>query len=441
MAPVTALGPSERAVLRLSGPGLLAQAPDFSPSLFAELPVERTSVVRSCPRWGEADVLIFPGPHSFTGEDVLELHLPGSVPLVQDTLNYLLHRGLRLAEPGEFTRRAFMNGRLDLTQAEAVLDLVQSQTSADAEEALQILRGSSGKQLQEARDGLMHARVQVEASLDFEEGDSQDLVPGEIETLLSSTLILLKKNFLAGSHQQSWEEKTFRIGLLGAPNAGKTTLFRAITGEEGLVSSQPGTTRDLREGTWRGASESIPWMILDAPGFGGTAVDARDAQARALLGEQNFDLIWWVVNPQEGIPHGGVPERTAPVVVVLTHGEAPHSLSDGEVRTLQNVGPCVWQKENADVFHRALHAASLKFFLALEGRRRSRSGARERYQAVLERAIRSVEEAQKSLGQPDSLDRVAEDLRLGLWAIGELVGEMSPEDLLDRLFGQFCVGK
>ena len=334
MAPVTALGPSERAVLRLSGPGLLAQAPDFSPSLFAELPVERTSVVRSCPRWGEADVLIFPGPHSFTGEDVLELHLPGSVPLVQDTLNYLLHRGLRLAEPGEFTRRAFMNGRLDLTQAEAVLDLVQSQTSADAEEALQILRGSSGKQLQEARDGLMHARVQVEASLDFEEGDSQDLVPGEIETLLSSTLILLKKNFLAGSHLQSWEEKTFRIGLLGAPNAGKTTLFRAITGEEGLVSSQPGTTRDLREGTWRGASESIPWMILDAPGFGGTAVDARDAQARALLGEQNFDLIWWVVNPQEGIPHGGVPERTAPVVVVLTHGEAPHSLSDGEVRIL-----------------------------------------------------------------------------------------------------------
>ena len=83
----------------------------------------------------------------------------------------------------------------------------------------------------------------------------------------------------------------------------------------------------------------------------------------------------------------------------------------------------------------------MKFFLALEGRRRSRSGARERYQAVLERAIRSVEEAQKSLGQPDSLDRVAEDLRLGLWAIGELVGEMSPEDLLDRLFGQFCVGK
>lgn len=441
VAPATALGPAERAVLRLSGPGLLEQAPNFSSSLFAKLPRKRVSVVRSCPQWGEVDVMVFPGPHSFTGEDVLELHLPGSVPLVRDVLDYLLRCGLRLAEPGEFTRRAFVNGRLDLTQSEAILDLIQSRTSADAEEAIQLLRGTSGKQLQEARDGLTHALVQVEVSLDFEEGDSQDLVPGEIHSLLSSTLKLLQSNLSAGSHRQSWEENTFRIGLLGAPNAGKTTLFRALTGEKGLVSSQPGTTRDLREGLWRVTSAKEPWVLLDAPGLGGNAVDARDEKARALLKRQRFDLVWWVVNPQQGVRPEEVPTVGAPMVVALTHGDTSHSLSGDAIRTLQSAGPCIWEQGDAEVFHDSLQAETQKVFAALERRRKSRSGARERHQDVLKRAIAAVEAAQVSLNHPDSLDCVAEDLRQGLWAMGELVGEMSPEDLLDRLFHQFCVGK
>lgn len=455
VAPATPVGPAQRAVIRLSGPHLLAAASRYLPLCVPTFSgVREVLEIQLEPLPGVvvgAHLFVFPGPHSATGEDVCELHLPSAPPLVEAQLQQLLASGCRLAEPGEFTRRAFLNGRLDLTQAEAVLELVESRSSSAAIAATQVLSGSLGDCMSASRDVLLEALMELEAGLDFEEGDSQDLQPGEVAGLLNHAAQLLRSGLHTEQQRLVRHGGLFRVGLFGAPNAGKTTLFSKLTGTSSLISSEAGTTRDRREAIWQPADSELPFTLVDYPGLGGEAVDRRDAAARALVleAETPLDLLWLCVaadtNPEQLPPRLPV----APCVVVWTQADREGRPSaDLQAAVLHLAGPDAPQvalsclaEGHSGLSAEALAKATQNGLSSAEKALSDHIAHGHRHQEALRDALQSVARASDWDQHGGHQDLVAEELRGALAALALLVGEFTPEDVLDRLFSAFCVGK
>ncbi len=442
-------------MIRLSGAHLLANANQYLNFLSAPLAAQRR--VLECvlePLPGvpvDAHLLVFPGPHSATGEDVCEIHMPGSTPLVDAQMQQLLIAGARLAEPGEFTRRAFLNGRLDLTQAEAVLELVEARSTAAAVAASQVLGGSLGSCMSACRGVLLEALMELEAGLDFEEGDSQDLEPGAVDDLLQRANDLLQSGLQAEQQRLLRHGGQFRIALVGAANAGKTTLFSRLTDTPSLISDPAGTTRDRREATWQPANLELPLTLVDYPGLGGQAADARDAAARELaeLGATPLDLVWFCVAPGtavEDLP-GRLP--AAPVVVVWTQSDYQLPISSDlrtAVRQLAGIAApevqlCCPPDRTEVVAAECLASASKMALTHAEKALSDHIAHGRRHQEALQEALEAVARAEQWDQLGGHQDLVAEDLRAALAALALLVGEFTPEQVLDRLFSAFCVGK
>jgi len=455
VALATPMGPAPRAVLRLSGPHLLAEAGTYL-AFCALLPEKRRHVleVRLEPLPGifvVANLLVFPGPHSATGEDVCELHMPSSPTLVTAQLQQLLAAGCRLAEPGEFTRRAFKHGRLDLTQAEAVLELVEARSSAAAMAATQVLGGSLGSCMSACREVLIEALMELEAGLDFEEGDSQDLAPGEVKTLLARATALLQSGLLAEQQRLLRHGGRFRIALLGAPNAGKSTLFSALTGTPSLISADAGTTRDWREASWQPPAATLPLTLIDYPGLGGAPVDARDSAARELAAQSlaGLDLVWLCVAPDtaaEALP-SSLPAVAKVVVWTKTdHGfPASAELRAAVSRLVATETPQIEVScepgRASEIGSALLEKATLAALSSAEKVLSDHIAHGRRHQEALSEAIQAVAQAAQWDLAGGHQDLVAEELRGALAALALLVGEFTPEDVLDRLFSSFCIGK
>jgi tRNA modification GTPase len=460
LALATPVGQAERAVLRLSGPRLHQAAAEFLPT---GLPIPRGRREAQSGVWHwlsgcpvGVELLYFPGPNSATGEDVIELHLPGNAILIDALTTHFLSLGVRQAEAGEFTRRAFLNGRLDLAQAEAVLDLVQARGANQARAAATILAGSLGRELQIAQNALTVAMVQVEAGLDFEEGDSQDLQPGEIAGLLQTAQAALRSG-LKGEQARAFRHgENWHIGLIGAPNAGKTSLFQALTQSQGIISNQAGTTRDRLEAPWipTGLATEVPWILADGPGIGGTPVDSRDQVARQRAQADVFDLIWVVIDasdPQAVLPPlpTGVPK-----LVLFQKSDLPRAVSEQVIQQAQEQGPILWLSTQAvgSDFAAGAGCTALPGFDELASltqaeyaRAAHEHGATlrsvQRHQNALGQALAAVDQAAAMNQAGGAQDLIAEELRKSLLALAELVGGFGPEELLDLIFSSFCVGK
>lgn len=387
----------------------------------------------------EALVLWMPGPNSYTGEDVVELHVHGGAAVVEAVIQAALKTRLcRIAEPGEFTRRAFDAGRMDLTQAEAIGDLIDAETEGQRRQAGRLYQGEAARVFEGWRGLLVSAMAALEASIDFP--DESD-IPGEIDLSALEPIEALAAELeaaLGDAGRLASVREGFRIAILGPPNAGKSSLMNRLARREAaIVSPIAGTTRDVVE--VRLVLAGYPVWVADTAGLR-EASDAIEAEGvrRALARAEEADLRIWVSDAAE--------------VSRETSGAAEHVRS-GDLRVFNKadlIGTAPPEAGAEDVF--VVSAKSGVGFEALERRLaqvvRERLETNEaplvtraRHRELVEEALAAVERGLEGARIGIGAELVSEDLRLAARALGRITGSIDAEDLLDRIFSQFCVGK
>jgi tRNA modification GTPase len=428
-APATAAGRSAVAVVRLSGPKTAAAVR----ALAGRLPAARRASLR---RLKGADgepideglVLWFPAPGSYTGEDSAEFHVHGGPAVVSALLAALSAQGLRLAEPGEFTRRAFEHGKLDLAQAEGVADLVDAETEAQRAQALAQLGGRLSDVQARWRDGLIRALAMLEAAVDFPDEEVPADVAGRARPILE---ILADELEAAAAAVERGEQvrEGFRIALLGAPNAGKSTLLNALARREAaIVSATPGTTRDIIEVPMVLGGYKV--IIADTAGLRRTE-DEIEAEGvrRAEAWAESAGLRVWLVDGY-GDPDPEVPAslRRGDIVLLTKRdlGEGLEGLP-GEPFTAKSANDVAW-------LERSLTETVVE---ALAGGEPP-AATRLRHKELLTEA---AERLRHALAQDEALELAAEDVRLAARALDRITGRIDPEQVLGRIFATFCIGK
>jgi tRNA modification GTPase len=389
----------------------------------------------------EAIVLWMPGPASYTGEDSVELHVHGGPAVVDAVLQAALATGLcRIAEPGEFTRRAFESGRMDLTQAEAIGDLIDAETEGQRRQAGRLYQGEAARVFEAWRGLLLTAMAALEASIDFP--DETD-VPGEIDRTALGPIAALVDELeaaLGDAGRLSAVREGFRIAILGPPNAGKSSLMNRLAGREAaIVSPIAGTTRDVVE--VRLVLAGFPVWVADTAGLR-EASDAIEAEGvrRALTRAEEADLRIWVRDGSD------VSRETS-------GGAGLGSARPGDIAVFNKadlLAAAPARPESDDVF--VVSAKTGAGFERLEQRliqlvRERLDGdeaplvTRARHRELVQEALAAIKRALEGARRAVGAELVAEDLRLAARALGRITGAIDAEDLLDRIFSQFCVGK
>ena len=414
------------AVLRISGPHSAA----VLSALCGRLPPPRRAVVRALRDAAgalpdRAMVLWLPGPGSYTGEDSAELHLHAGRAVIEAVAGALAAQGLRPAEPGEFTRRAFLNGRMDLVEAEAVHDLVAAETDAQRRQALRQLDGALGALYRDWSDRLRIALSRQEALIDFPDED----LPPEVEADLLASVRALRAEI--DSHLDDGQRgERLREGLVfaiaGPPNVGKSSLINALAEREvAIVSATPGTTRDVVE--TRIVLAGVPVTLADTAGLRDTA-DPIEAEGvrRARVRAGSADLVIRVIEAGGAFEEADVRE-TPGVLVVANKCDLREDRRPGvlPVSALTGAG-----------------LPALRDRLAAAARALTETGGpppltRARHRAACQTAARWLAKA----GDAAEPELRGEALRLGLRALGSITGQVGVEDILDAIFRQFCIGK
>ena len=428
-APATAAGRAAVAVVRLSGPG----TKEAVRALAGRVPAARRAAVRRLEgaTGGEIDeavVLWFPGPASYTGEDAAEFHVHGGEAVVAALTGALSSLGLRLAEPGEFTRRAFENGKLDLAQAEGVADLIDAETEAQRRQALEQLGGRLSGVQARWRDALTSALALFEAAVDFPDEEVPADVASRARPILE-VLIAELDSAAQGAERGARVREGYRIALLGAPNAGKSTVLNALAKRDAaIVAATPGTTRDIIEVPLVLGGYKV--ILADTAGLRATndeieAEGVRRAEAWAVAA----DLRIWLVDGQ-GDPQPDVPAAIRVGDLVLTTkrdlGEG-HDGLPGEPFTARSPNDVAWlERTLTDSVIEALSGAEPP------------AATRLRHRDLLAEASDRLRHA---LSQDESLELAAEDVRLAARALDRITGRIDPEQVLGRIFSTFCIGK
>ena len=441
-APATAPGRAAVAVVRLSGP----RAGESLSALAGRRPAPRRAALRRLRApdgalLDEALVLWMPGPASYTGEDSAELHLHGGPAVVAGVLEALAALGLRLAEPGEFTRRAFENGRLDLAQAEGVADLIEAETEAQRRQALDQLGGALGRARDAWRSDLVEALALFEAAVDFPDEDLPADVARRARPALERLLADLTRA-VEGVDRAERVREGYAIALVGAPNAGKSTLLNALARREAaIVTATPGTTRDVIEATLRLGGYKV--ILADTAGLRETTDEVEaEGVRRARLRAGTADLRLWVV---DGAGDAGsaapAPESLRPGDLCLV-AKADLPAGDSVARALAEAAALGLEahvlsaRRPEDVA--ALEAALTRQVVAALGSSEPPAATRLRHAALLSEAKSRLASA---LAMAEDPELAAEDVRLAARALDRITGRIGPEDVLDRIFSTFCIGK
>ncbi|MBD1919654.1 tRNA uridine-5-carboxymethylaminomethyl(34) synthesis GTPase MnmE [Microcoleus sp. FACHB-831] len=390
----------------------------------------------------EALLLIMQAPRSYTREDVVEFHCHGGIMAVQQVLQLCLESGARLAQPGEFTLRAFLNGRLDLTQAESISDLVGAKSPAAAQAALAGLQGKLAQPIRQLRASCLNILAEIEARIDFEEDLpplNEKFIIAQIEDVLAETT-----KILSTSAQGELLRTGLKVAIVGRPNVGKSSLLNAWSkSDRAIVTDLPGTTRDVVESQL--VVGGIPILVLDTAGIRETEDRVEKIGVeRSRSAAQAADLVLLTIDAEAGWTSGDreIYEQVQhrPLILVINKidlvGEI-HQLSlpdniNSVVRTAAAINQGIDALEQAILdTARAGKLTAADLDLAIN----------QRQAAALTRAKGSLDQVIATITNQLPLDFWTIDLRGAIQALGEITGEELTESVLDRIFSQFCIGK
>ena len=450
----TASGIARRAIVRLSGPDAfrlvqecLAGGPDLSAQppysrLVSELRLADDTLL-------PADLYLMRAPRSYTREDVAEIHTFGSPVLIEMIVEDFLRRGARLAQPGEFTRRAFLNGRLDLSQAEAVLQVIRSRSDAELRLALRHLDGRFSGEIEAARQRLLRVCTLAELSIDFSDQDAEIIATPELLAAINDARAAIR-GLAEQARRQSGGRPGVSVAIRGRPNVGKSSLLNALLGRpRSIVTHLPGTTRDAVEETLD--IDGLLFRLCDTAGERDTA-DAveREAVRRAAAASASADIVLLVIDLSEGLSDQ---ERELwqaaagkPRIAVLNKADLPAARPPEDIAA-ELGGPAVrvsstmkWgiddlKGEMARMVREGRIDASAPSFLL-----------NARHCDAVRRGAEALDRAAQAAADGLSVEFVALDLRIALDALGEIAGRAPGRagctgDILDRIFSEFCIGK
>ncbi len=446
----TPLGEGGLAVVRLSGPQSLAVADrsfvpvgrhSVTPSTAPTHTIQYGRIVRHDRVVDEVLLAVLRAPRTFTREDMVEISCHGGILPAKLALDTVLANGARLATPGEFTKRAFLNGRIDLAQAEAVADLIHARTELALAAAHEQLSGKLSHRINELRDEMVAVLAHVEAHIDFPE---EDIAPDTKEQLLNrlERAVATMDELLRTAQEGQILRRGLRAAIVGRPNVGKSSLLNQLLGHDrAIVSPIPGTTRDTIEETAN--IRGLPIVFVDTAGLreAGDVIEAegirrsRETSARA-------DLILHVLDgaepwspEDEGFLEECVEKKR---IVIRNKIDLPSRLALPPTLSLSAVSVCCVTGQGIEDLKDAIKNLVWAGAIQVE---MLQVMINSRHQEALQRARLGTEQAIEALRANLTLELAAMDLRLATNAVGEIVGKTTTEDLLDSIFSQFCLGK
>lgn len=450
VAAATPPGQGGVGIVRLSGPGAMQVAEQLrSTDGKTQKPLRpRHATFARLYQAGEVIdeglIIWYPAPHSFTGEDVVELQVHGSPVVLQILVGLACKLGARVARPGEFSERAFHNEKLDLTQAEAIADLIAAGSAQAARAAVRSLQGDFASTIYELAAALEKVRMLVEASIDFPEEDQDFLAGYQVPEQLAAQQQRIAEILIHAERGQRLQEGV-AVAILGPPNAGKSSLLNALTGEDAaIVADIPGTTRDLLKVDF--VADGVPVRLVDTAGLRSTAdeIELQGIQ-RARVQADAADILLVVLDASVE-DYAGQLDQVLKLAelsasdprlgLVINKSDLQPNLriTDGAIDQVPVIGQ-VSAKTHANLdqvrAHLAggQHAADTPFL------------ARARHVSCLEQAAAAIANAQAMAQQKRELELIAEELRSAGEQLGEIVGHTSADDLLGKIFSEFCIGK
>lgn len=419
----TAQGRAGVSVVRISGP----EAFTCAQRLCGTLPAPRQAALRSLrDETGElldrALILSFKGPHSFTGEDVVELHLHGSIAVASAVLRCLGAGSARMAEPGEFTRRALENDKMDLTQVESLGDLIEAETEGQRKQALRVLDGALGEKIETWRAKLIRAAALVEVTIDFADEDVPVDVSPEVMSLLKAVSEDVEKE-LAGFAAAERIRTGFEVAIVGPPNAGKSTLLNALAKREAAITSErAGTTRDVIEVRMDLHGHAV--TLLDTAGLRDGTDDVEIVGIeRAIQRAEAADLRVFLMEPGAESP---VRRRSSDILIAPKADRRTDDVLAVSGKTGKGI------QILTELIANSLASMTASAGLATHARHRD----------VMSTSLDALAIARDCVGNgPDQYDIAAEEIRSSIRSLEGLVGRIGVENLLDEIFSSFCLGK
>ena len=435
----SALGQGGIGIVRISG----SHSIDIAQKILGHMPKPRYAHYGS---FFDADgveidkgvALFFPGPNSFTGEDVVELQGHGGLLVMRSLLDTAMTLGASAAEPGEFSKRAFLNGKMDLVQAEAVADIIEASSKQSAQSALRSLSGEFSNQLNKLTQALIELRVFVEATIDFSDEEIDFLASGEVKQKIRAIESDIQA-ILSSAQQGAILREGLNVAIAGKPNAGKSSLLNALTQDQSaIVTDIAGTTRDVLKETI--TIDGMPLNIIDTAGLHVSQDKVEQEGIKRARSEiERADVVLMVFDAQEQSPDLSIlPTGLDNKPILLIKNKVDLTGDSVRIERTQDRAQLSLSAKNSEGI-----ALLRKELVSIAGLSDTGEGvllARRRHIIALEAALESTQNAIEQLDNSAS-ELLAEDLRQAAQDLGSITGEFSSDDLLGEIFSSFCIGK